>query len=246
MLPDAKKAEYCPGRSGKAILYTPRLTQGRMDDLRVIDLCRPIEDSMQVFPGDISPVVEEFAEMSDAGFRTKKITMSSHTGTHMDAPAHMLADGARLDELPNDTFFGFAVIVDVSGRAGREIESADLGLTKEEMAAADFLLLHTGFEDKMGSGAYLKDFPVLSQEAARRLTEAGLKGIGVDAISVDPVESEECPIHKIILGGGMVIMENLRGLRQLPFKVPFCLTALPLALKGADGAPVRVMAVLEK
>ena len=114
------------------------------------------------------------------------------------------------------------------------------------MAAADFLLLHTGFEDKMGSGAYLKDFPVLSQEAARRLTEAGLKGIGVDAISVDPVESAECPIHKIILGGGMVIMENLRGLCQLPFKVPFCLTALPLALKGADGAPVRVMAVLEK
>ncbi len=53
-------------------------------------------------------------------------------------------------------------------------------------------------------------------------------------------------MHKTILGNGMVVLENLRGLRQLPFKTPFCLTALPLALKGADGAPARVMAVLEK
>ena len=108
------------------------------------------------------------------------------------------------------------------------------------------MLLHTGYCDKMGEDGYLEGFPVLSQAAARALAEQELKGIGVDAISVDPVKSAECPVHKTILGNGMVVLENLRGLRQLPFKTPFCLTALPLALKGADGAPARVMAVLEK
>lgn len=214
--------------------------------MRVIDLGRPIEGSMQVFPGDLPPVIEELKKIEEAGFRAKKITMSSHTGTHIDAPAHMLAGGARLDELPNETFFGFAVIADVSGRRGGEIEMSDLGLTREVLASADFLLLHTGYGDKMGGEGYLKDFPVLSLEAARSLAALDLKGLGVDAISVDPVESAECPVHKIILGGGLIIIENLRGLRRLPFKEPFCLTALPLALKEADGAPARVMAVLEK
>ncbi|ANZ46199.1 hypothetical protein BED41_14470 [Cloacibacillus porcorum] len=214
--------------------------------MRVIDLGWPIEDSMQVFPGDISPEIKELTKIEDEGCRSKKIIISSHTGTHMDAPAHMLAGGACLDELPSETFFGFAVIADVSGCAGREIEISDLGLTREEMAAADFLLLHTGYCDKMGEDGYLEGFPVLSQAAARALAEQELKGIGVDAISVDPVKSAECPVHKTILGNGMVVLENLRGLRQLPFKTPFCLTALPLALKGADGAPARVMAVLEK
>ncbi|MEG1603103.1 MAG: cyclase family protein [Cloacibacillus sp.] len=210
--------------------------------MKVIDLGRALEDSMQVFPGDDAPVVER---LDSCGCRSKKLTLSTHTGTHMDAPAHMLRSGVTLDALAPESFFGFGFIIDVSGCAGRKIEPADLGLSAAELSAADFLLLRTGFDAKFGTEAYFKNFPVLSARAASFLAEQELKGVGVDAISVDYVESADSPVHQILLGAGLVIIENLTGLDRLPYKEPFCLTALPMSIKEADGAPARVMAVLE-
>ena len=214
--------------------------------MRIIDLSRPITASMQVYPGDSSPEVTECAVFEQDGYRVKRLSLSSHTSTHMDAPAHMLEEGRTLDQLPNETFFGFGLIADVRSCAGREIEISDLGLTKKELAAADVLLLRTNKKKKFGTEAYLKDYPVLSAAAAQFLAGCELKGIGMDAVSIDHVETESYPCHKLILGAGMVIIENLRSLDLVPQKSAFCLSALPLAIEKADGAPVRVMAVLEK
>ena len=119
-------------------------------------------------------------------------------------------------------------------------------MTKKELAAADFLLLYTGWDEKFGAPDYMEGFPVLSEDAARFLTELELKGVGFDAVSADAVDTEDYAVHKILLGAGLVIIENLTGLGKLPAGIPFCLTALPMAIKEADGAPARVMAVLEK
>lgn len=209
--------------------------------MRVIDLSWALDNETQPFPGDSPPRLERVVE---SGFRSTAVAISSHSGTHIDAPAHILPDGAYLDELPCESFFGLAVVADVSALAGGEIR-ADL-LCLSEISQADFLLLHSGWDEKMGKKEYLAGFPVLSQETARLLAGLRLKGIGIDAISFDPVESAECPIHKILLGAGTLLIENLRGLRRLPFKKPFCLAALPLSIKKSDAAPARVTAVLEK
>ena len=115
----------------------------------------------------------------------------------------------------------------------------------EKLAEADFLLLRTGWEDKFGTEEYLAGFPTLSREAAQYALSLGIRGFGFDTISADSVESEECPIHKTLLGAGALIIENLRGLDALPAGETFLLAALPMPLANADGAPARVMAVLE-
>lgn len=212
--------------------------------MHVIDLGHPITDQMMVFPGDLTPSVKNGATMEDNGWRTKLISMSSHAGTHMDAPAHMVADGCCMDELPNETFFGFWLVIDVRHCAGHRIELSDIKASVKDVNYADFLLFRTDWSEKWNTESYKEGFPTLSAEAARWVTKQDLKGVGFDAISVDPVDSETCEIHKILLGAKLVIIENLRNLDKVGTK-PFCMAALPISLTKQDGGPARVMAVME-
>ena len=213
--------------------------------MRVIDLSWPITDGMMVFPGDIPPTVKKGATMEENGWRTTLLSFSSHTGTHMDAPSHMVPDGKNLDQLPNETFFGFGLVVDVRGCAGRRIELADIKVTSSEISGADFLLFRTGWSEKWQTEEYLTGFPVLSPLSAEWLSEKKLKGVGFDALSVDPVDSSSNDIHKILLSSGLVLLENLRNLDKVGYR-PFCMAALPISLTDQDGGPARVMAVLDK
>jgi kynurenine formamidase len=213
--------------------------------MRVIDLSWPITDGMMVFPGDVPPTVKKGATMEENGWRTTLVSFSSHTGTHMDAPSHMVPDGKNLDQLPNETFFGFGLVVDVRGCAGRRIELADIKVTSSEISGADYLLFRTGWSEKWGTEDYLKGYPVLSPLSAEWLSEKKLKGVGFDAISVDPVDSASNEIHRILLSSGLVLLENLKNLDKVGYR-PFCMAALPISLEDQDGGPVRVMAVLEK
>lgn len=212
--------------------------------MRIVDLSHYIEVNMNVFPGDPLPEVVPIAEIIKDGYRTKLISFCSHTGTHIDAPAHMIADGATLDELPCEMFFGTGIIADVSARVGQIIEFTDLGISEDVIRTADFLILYTGYGEKWQSEEYLKGFPTFSCECAHQLTGMELKGVGVDAISVDPVTSTNCPIHKVLLSAGLVIFENLCNLHCLPIGKPFRIVALPLLIKEADGAPARIIAIV--
>ena len=213
--------------------------------MRVIDLSWPITDGMMVFPGDIPPSVKKGATMEENGWRTTLLSFTSHTGTHMDAPSHMMPDGKSLDRLPNETFFGFGLVLDVRGCAGRMIELADIKAASSRLPEADFILFRTGWSEKWGTEAYLNGYPVLSDLSAKWISEKGLKGVGFDAISADPVDSASNDIHKILLSSGLVILENLKDLDKAGDKT-FCMAALPLSLEDQDGGPARVMAVLEK
>ena len=201
-----------------------------------------ITEGMQCFPGDVPPKIER---LEVGGFRTANVLLCSHTGTHIDAPAHLCAQSVTLDKMPPETFCGLALLVDAREAAGREVEIADIAPHAEKLAEADFLLLRTGWEEKFGTEEYLSGFPTLSPEAAKYALSLGLRGFGFDAISADRAESEECPIHKTLLGSGAIIIENLRGLGALPKGETFLLAALPIPLVQADAAPARVMAVLE-
>lgn len=197
---------------------------------------------MQCFPGDMTPTIER---LEADGFRTANLSLCTHTGTHMDAPAHLCSESVTLDMMPPETFWGLALLADVRGAAGRGIEISDIAPHADKLAEAGFLILRTGWEEKFGGEEYLTGFPTLSQEAAEYALSLGLRGFGFDTISADSVESEECPIHKTLLGAGALIIENLRGLDALPVGETFLLAALPMPLANADGAPARVMAVLE-
>lgn len=212
--------------------------------MNVVDLGHPITDGMVVFPGDAVPSVKPGAAIETDGWRTTLVYMSSHAGTHIDAPAHMLADGKYLDEMPCEKFFGCAIVADVRGNVDRKIEVDDIKVSREDMECADFLLFRSDWCAKWDTEEYKTGYPTLSAEAAEWLTRQNLKGIGVDTLSVDTVDSSDCEIHKILLRGGLLIIENLCQLYKAG-EAPFCLAALPLSLKKQDGGPARVMAVLD-
>jgi arylformamidase len=170
--------------------------------------------------------------------------MLTHTGTHLDAPAHILNDGSTLEKLPIDAFVGQAAVIDVSGVTDR-IEKSGLLHAADDIAELDFVILRTGWESRWGDESYFSGFPTLSPDAAHWLTGWGLKGIGFDCISADPAETEDFDIHKIILGAGIIIIENLRGLDALP-DATFRFAAFPLKLKDGDGSPVRAVGMWDE
>jgi kynurenine formamidase len=159
----------------------------------------------------------------------------------MDAPAHIIPGARTLDEFPVDRFAGKACVVDVSGVEVGKIELDELEARSEAIRESDFVLFRSGWSRYWRSDQYFKDFPVLSPEAAQRLVEADIKGVGIDMISVDEVDSTEFTVHNILLSAEMVIVENLRNLELLPESV-FFFSCYPLRIEQADGSPVRAVA----
>lgn len=210
----------------------------------IIDLTHTICPEMPVYPGTVPPVLEPAATLTSRGWRETRLSISSHSGTHMDAPAHVLPDGSTLDQLPPSQFYGRAVALDVTHLAGGVITADFLRSQNGTLRTADFALFYTGWEQRWNTEAFFEDaFPVLEPAAAKYLVSCGLKGVGTDAFGVDRLASGDLPAHKILLRGGLVILENL-CLKKVVGRTDFMLMALPLKYENADGAPVRAVAQL--
>jgi len=208
----------------------------------IIDLTHTIKPDMPVYPSTIRPSMAPAGTLTRDGYRETLISMASHTGTHMDAPSHLLREGSSLDVLPVSQFCGRAVVLDVSGLPEGGIITADyLQEQSSSMLSADFVLFYTGWEKRWGCDSYYDAFPVPDAEAARYLVSCGLKGVGTDALSVDTLQAARRDCHRILLDGGLVILENL-CLRKIVGRDDVMLFALPLKFEKADGAPVRAVA----
>ena len=170
--------------------------------------------------------------------------MFSHTGTHMDAPAHIISGARRLDEFPIEKFAGKACVVDVSANDAGKIDLELLRVRAEVILESDFVILRSGWSLLWDSEEYFRNFPALSPEAAQWLVDADIKGVGIDMISVDEVDSTDFAIHNILLGAELVIIENLTNLGALPDSA-FSFYCFPLRIEHADGSPVRAVAVVE-
>jgi arylformamidase len=212
---------------------------------RVIDLSRTIAEDMPVYPGTEQPVISDPCTIEGCGFAEKKITLYSHTGTHMDAPSHILKGAPCLEDLGAGHFIGNGVVIDLRQNAveNRSIELDDLLPFKELVTGKQFILLHTGWGKYWGRDEYFKGYPILSTDAAGWLAEFNPRGIGIDMISIDPPDTEDMNIHKIFLSRNIVIIENLSNLSELTW-MSFVFCCFPLKLDDSDGSPVRAIAVI--
>ena len=211
----------------------------------LIDMTHTITQEIPIFPGTPAPALAPACTLTRNGFRETLLTLSSHTGTHMDAPAHLLQDGRTLDDMPMSQFSGRATVLDVS-QEGPVITEEFLRANYEAIHCADFILFYTGWEDRWGTEGFLEDaFPVPDEAAARYLLSRGLKGVGTDAISIDRMSDSHLPIHHILLKDSVVSIENL-CLKKVRGRKNFLFFALPLKFKDADGAPVRAFAELRE
>ncbi len=209
--------------------------------MKSYDLTQIMTERMPVYPGTEPPKLTPVTTLENDGFVETLLTMYSHTGTHMDAPAHMAIDGLNLDQMDVERFIGPAICIDVR-KAHKYITLEDLIPYQEQIAECDFVLFCTGWDKKWDSPEYFKGFPILEEAAANWLAAHDLKGIGVDTISVDNMEVSEFANHGILFGACLFIIENLKDLETIIDK-KVLLTCLPLNFENSDGAPVRAVAL---
>jgi kynurenine formamidase len=215
---------------------------------RIVDLSVALRTGLTIYPGDPGVRIEPALRVpAGDGVNVLAVHMGSQSGTHVDAPYHVLEDGARLDELPLERFLGPAVVADVRHVAAESaIGVADLEPVRDRLGPGAILLLHTGWSRHFGDPDRYRRHPWLSPEAAHLVVALGVLCVGIDAFSVDPtpldVSSARLDAHLAILGPGGVIVENLTNLGALAVLRRPVVSVLPLNIAHADGAPVRAVA----
>jgi arylformamidase len=207
----------------------------------IIDLSHFIETGMPVYPGTRAPEIYEECSISKHGFKESRMNMLTHTGTHIDVPAHIFAEGKSVENFECDKFYGKAEIINCTKLTRIDKERIVKIYTSDKKP--DFLLFYTGWDVYWGDERYYKNFPILTPDAIKFISQLPLKGIGIDAISFDTVESDNLSNHKMLLENEIILLENLCNLNQLIGK-NFILSCLPMKIKGSDGSPVRACAII--
>ena len=225
--------------------------------MQIIDLTHTIHDDMQIYPGDPLPSIRRGLTHEKDYCHVDLLTLGSHTGTHIDAPYHFLKDGRRIDEIPVQRFIGKGILVDVSDKSARDlIDAVDFERFTPEIQKGVFVILKTGWDRYFGTPQYLQH-PYLSADAGRLLLDLGVSLVGIDALNVDasypPVSNSDSldtdggvsvdtgyPVHDILLGNDILIVENLCNLGKINQHVGF-FSFLPLKLKDSDGSPIRAV-----
>jgi arylformamidase len=206
--------------------------------MRVIDLSHPITAGMPVYPGDPPVVVTPYQTIGADGFAVHTVSFGTHTGTHVDAPAHFIEKDMTVDNQQIlDACTGEAVLIDAPAGPGSVITPAGLDAAIALITNGARIILHTGWSSHFGMPEYYRDYPVISPELATLMVDRRIKLLGIDAPSVGD------ELHAHLLGAGIVLLENLTNLDRIPVS-QFLLSAAPLALSGLDGSPVRACAIL--
>jgi kynurenine formamidase len=202
--------------------------------MKIIDLTHPLSSSTPVFPGDPSISLSQSAFISKDTYNDHRLVTQMHVGTHIDAPLHMIDEGKRIDEIPVDSFVGNGVLIDANGKKeiGRDV------LENVEIKPGDIALVCSGFGGKFEKKEYFPGSPFLTVDFANAIVARGVKMLGMDFSGPDIDDS--WPVHKILLGNNILIIENLFNLEKLQGE-EFEIIALPLNIVS-DGSPARVIA----
>jgi len=214
---------------------------------KLIDLTHLLNENISVYPDTIAPEFEVMNTVEKDGFAEVKVTMVLHSGTHIDAPCHILQNTKSLDEFTLDKFIGNAILIPCRDR--KEIDLEYLKTYQSVISQIDFILFFTGWQYKWKTKEYFDDCPTLTDDAARWLTQFNLKGIGFDSFSVDNIDSADkvspstLPNHHILLAKEILLIENLCNLDMLPDGI-FTFQCLPIKVENADGSPVRAIAMI--
>ena len=201
---------------------------------------------MPVYPGTEPPALKVANTIEKDHFKETLLSMYSHTGTHIDAPAHLFVGKTTLDAFPASQFVGKALVIDCRALAeGDAITMAQLAPYGDKVKAADFLLFNLGWDKKWGTDAYFGDYPCLDDEVMALILAGDYKGIGFDVIGLDPIHYDHLKRHKQLLGEKEIInIENLCNLDKCGGDL-FPFACLPLKYENADGAPARAIAWVE-
>jgi kynurenine formamidase len=219
--------------------------------MRVIDLTMSITPSIKVYPGSPQPSFIPWSKFEHHGYDSEAMFMSTHTGTHVDAPSHFKPGFASIDMISTDRLVCNAILIRVKKRANQLIEQQDLG--NHQIRQGEAVVIATGWEKRSGRRNYMSENPGLSEQAARYLARKRVNAVAIDCPSIDAGADSRFTAHNILLPSNILVVENLCNLDKVASSssgvtsnniTTLTLIISPLKLRGATGSPARVLALL--
>jgi len=216
---------------------------------KIIDLTMTLEEEMTTFWGDWHPKVEieQMGHHGRENRETRKLTIGTHTGTHMDAPRHFIKDGETIENIPLDVLVGPACVVDLSDSSEFEEIDAEKLSSRIECKSIERLIIRFDWDLKLDSEDYYFNHPFFSESACEWMVKNGCKVLALDTPQPDNPKNgkgaeKDAPNHKILLGEGVALVEYLINIRSIKSK-EVNLVVAPLKIKEGDGSPVRCFAI---
>jgi arylformamidase len=202
----------------------------------ILDISLPIFPGMPIWPGDPAPILEPVTTLQQHGVQTSRLTLGTHTGTHLDAPRHFIPGGRTIDQLDLRALVGPCQVIEVA-HGGERLSHA--ALRPFDLQPGARVLLKTQRSQRPDGLAFAPDFIALDPSAADYLCERRVQLVGIDSPSIDAWGADDFPCHKRLLGADILLLENLALQHVAPGD--YGLIAVPLNLVAADGCPVRAL-----
>jgi len=215
--------------------------------MKIIDLTLTVSDKTPTFPGSPQPNFIPWENIKEDGYNLEVLFLSSHTGTHMDAPHHFLEKGVKIHEISLEKLVSEAALIQCRKSSNQSITKVDIQkFEKKHGKIENFssVIFYTGWQKNLQKKYYFTKNPGLSVSAAKYLAIKKISLVGIDSPSIDLGKDSKFSVHQIFAKKGMLIVENLANLNKI--KLPtFHLVVLPLKLKNATGSPVRAIAFID-
>ena len=210
----------------------------------IVDLSQTITSNIKLFPGSPNVYFLQWTKYSTDGYDSEAIFLSTHTGTHMDAPSHFIQEAQSIDNLDVNRFFMENVhLLKISKSSNQLISVEDIVSSGIDIRKNDTIVFVTGWEYNRNSEKYVSENPGLSLEAANYLSDKEINAVAIDGPSIDAGIDSDFSVHKVLLKNNIIIIENLCNLDQINKKI-FKLLAIPLKLHRASGSPIRALAIV--
>jgi arylformamidase len=198
--------------------------------------------SMRVFPGSPQPSFIEWSKFEIHGYSSEVMFLSTHTGTHIDAPSHFIPDSRTIDKIKVSRFVSRSILIKIPKKADQQITLNDI--INYKINANDTVVFATGWEKRFKNDNYMINNPGLSLDAAEYLVSNRVNAVAIDGPSIDRGVDNNFNIHSALLSNDIPIIENLCNLEELSSVKSFTLIVNPLKLVGASGSPVRAIALV--
>jgi kynurenine formamidase len=201
-----------------------------------------IAPSMRVFPGSPQPSFIVWSKFEIHGYSSEVMFLSTHTGTHIDAPSHFIPDSRTIDRIKVSRFVSRSILIKIPKKADQQITLNDIINCK--ISPNDTVVFATGWEKRFKNDNYMINNPGLSLDAAEYLVSNRVNAVAIDGPSIDRGVDNNFDIHSTLLSNDIPIIENLCSLEKLSSVKSFTLIVNPLKLVGASGSPVRALALV--
>ena len=215
--------------------------------MKVIDLTLTISEEIPTFPGSPQPNFINWEALEKDGYNLELLFLSSHTGTHIDAPYHFLKKGQKIHQIVTRRLVTEAILIKIRKGANQSITKTDIQKFEKKYGKIDdgsTVIFYTGWQKNLKKESYFLRNPGLAVSAAKYLASKKINLVGIDSPSIDLGKDSKFSVHHILAKSGILIVENLANLEKINSEM-FHLIVAPLKLKNATGSPVRAMALTD-